>query len=91
MRYLFYSLISKTNIIVLVLRNQYYNFGGKLAKVGVESQDFNAGFVKLTLNNNVFNWSHQTYSKQGRKRPLDTPKRMINRRKERERKVEGKI
>ena len=30
-------------------------------------------------------------SKQGRKRPLDTPKRMIERRKERERKVEGEI
>ena len=29
-------------------------------------------------------------NKQGRKRPLDTPKRMIKRR-ERERKVEGKI
>ena len=29
--------------------------------------------------------------KQGRKRPLDTPKRMIERRKERERKVKGEI
>ena len=29
--------------------------------------------------------------KQGRKRPLDTPKRMIERRRERERKVEGEI
>ena len=29
--------------------------------------------------------------KQGRKRPLDTPKRMIKRRKKRERKVEGEI
>ena len=29
--------------------------------------------------------------KQGRKRPLDTPKRMIERRIERERKVDGEI
>ena len=38
-------------------------------------------------------WSILTYE-QGRKRPLDTPKRMIERRerrKERERKVEGEI
>ena len=31
------------------------------------------------------------YFEQGRKRPLDTPKRMIERRIERERKVEGEI
>ena len=33
----------------------------------------------------------QSHNKQGRKRPLDTPKRMIERRRERERKVEREI
>ena len=43
-----------------------------------------------TTNRNFFS----IYSKQGRKLPLDTPKRMIERREregERERKVEGEI
>ena len=30
----------------MVLRNQHENFGGKLTKVGVGAQNFNAGFVK---------------------------------------------
>ena len=46
------------------------------------------------MNINLF--CHNVYIKkvtikQGRKRPLDTPKRMIKRRKERERKIEGEI
>ena len=52
---------------VLVLRNQLWNFGGKLAKVWEWAQNFNAGFVKLTLYNifsyilsNAFDWRDQT-------------------------------
>ena len=67
----------KQYITVLVLRNQNYNFGGKLTKVGVGvrllgAHNFNADFVKPTLYNifsyilfNVFNWRYQTYSRKG--------------------------
>ena len=49
-------------------------------------------YFTFLCNNIIFAECFSFFKKQGRKRPLDTPKRMIERReRERERKVQGEI